>query len=62
MRCRECEYWDPPGPRALAERGYCRRFPPQLRQPERLTPTNAVHPATEPDDWCGEFKYDGYSS
>lgn len=57
-RCETCRFWEP-----YNDFGYCRRFPPVNLAVNRDNyhesdhpPLEAAQPATEPDDWCGEWK------
>jgi hypothetical protein len=55
MECRFCRFWtgkDTPA-------GECRRFPPvhsSILHGEVLSAAQPVWPATNADDWCGEWQ------
>lgn len=51
--CENCRFW-----RQLGVSGWCRRYPPFLRNPtpEFVEPEETDwFPYTESDDWCGEY-------
>lgn len=62
MNCRICKFWTGNRTDAHAERGQCRRFPPQAGG---LVPVQTLQgtaagitwgtPEPGPDHWCGEF-------
>jgi hypothetical protein len=55
IECRSCRFWTGRG----APAGECRRFPPiqsSILHGEVMSAAQPVWPATNADDWCGEWQ------
>ena len=51
--CRRCRFWN----NGKSEHvGLCRRLPPTIVHEPGTTRLDGFWPATEPQDWCGEFE------